>query len=154
MKALTLHRPWDWAMLHGKQIENRSWKPPAELVGQRFALHAGKHYDYDGLAFIKRTLGIGVVPTSDAGVVVGTTELVGWIELDSAGVRSKGVGPIASHAGCAHGFDSPWLFGPIGWVLKDTRALRKPVPCRGMQGLWTLPRDVERRVLEQLEAAA
>lgn len=40
--------------------------------------------------------------------------------------------------------------GPIGWVLADVIALPEPVPCRGAQGLWTLPDDVERRVMAQV----
>lgn len=43
-----------------------------------------------------------------------------------------------------------WFFGPIGYVLRDVRALAELVPCRGWQGFWTLPHDVETRVVEQL----
>lgn len=152
MKALTLHRPWDVAMLHGKLIENRKWKPPVDLVGQRFALHAGEHYDYDGLAFIKRTLGVGSLPEeSIAGVVFATTKLIGWVEIGTAAALKQGE-PIASTAEAARVIGSPWLFGPVGWVLEDTRRLAKPVPCRGFQRLWHLPTDVLARVLEQLGA--
>ncbi|HEX2679548.1 MAG TPA: hypothetical protein VHM19_23020 [Polyangiales bacterium] len=153
MRALTLHRPWDVAMLHGKLVENRSWKPPVDLVGQRFALHAGEHYDYDGLAFIKRTLGVGKLPEdSVAGVVFATTKLIGWVETGTAAAHKWGA--IASVAEAAHAIDSPWLFGPVGWVLEDTRRLAKPVPCRGFQRLWNLPADVEARVIEQMGAAS
>ena len=37
------------------------------------------------------------------------------------------------------------------WVLADVRPLDEPVPCKGRQGLWTLPDDVERKVRERLE---
>jgi hypothetical protein len=40
--------------------------------------------------------------------------------------------------------------GPIGYVLRDVRALATPVPCRGYQAFWTLPADVAARVEEQL----
>jgi len=40
--------------------------------------------------------------------------------------------------------------GKKWWHLgDDVRRLSRPVPCRGMQGLWELPADVERRVREQ-----
>lgn len=152
MKALTVHRPWDHALLNGKTVENRRWKPPRDLVGQRFALHAGHHYDYEGAPLIKRTLGVLELPSTVAGVVFATTRLVGWIELDSAHVRKTGLGALCSSAEAAVGFDSPWLFGPVGWVLEETRALARPVPCRGFQKLWTLPDAARARVLEQLEA--
>ena len=34
--------------------------------------------------------------------------------------------------------------------LTDVIALPEPVPCRGAQGLWTLPADVESAVLAQI----
>lgn len=32
----------------------------------------------------------------------------------------------------------PWAFGPWCWVVDDVRLLPKPVPARGMQGLWPI----------------
>jgi hypothetical protein len=46
--------------------------------------------------------------------------------------------------------DNPWAVGPWCWILGRVRPLPRPVPCRGRQSLWTLPKDVEARVLEQL----
>ena len=38
-----MRQPWPWAILHaGKRIENRTWAPPVEMIGQRFLLHAAK----------------------------------------------------------------------------------------------------------------
>jgi len=37
MKALSLSRPWAWAMFHGKDIENRTW--PTSYRG-RIIIHA------------------------------------------------------------------------------------------------------------------
>lgn len=43
MKALTLLNPWAQAIAYwGKDVENRTWAPPASLVGERIAIHAGK----------------------------------------------------------------------------------------------------------------
>jgi len=43
MKGLTLRHPWAFAIAHwGKRIENRTWKPPKALIGQRIAIHGGK----------------------------------------------------------------------------------------------------------------
>jgi len=40
------------------------------------------------------------------------------------------------------------------WVFRDRRHLAEPVPCKGAQGLWTLPVDVEAAVVAQLARAA
>ena len=29
MRALTIKRPWDYALLHGKNVENRPARPPS-----------------------------------------------------------------------------------------------------------------------------
>ena len=42
MKAFTIWQPWaSLIMIGAKPYEFRSWKPPAWLVGQRMAIHAG-----------------------------------------------------------------------------------------------------------------
>ena len=41
MKALSLSQPWCWAVMHElvrKHIENRSWQPPIEMIGQVIAI--------------------------------------------------------------------------------------------------------------------
>lgn len=45
-----------------------------------------------------------------------------------------------------------WFFGPYGWLMPE-RVPIAPVPCRGAQGLWKLPPDVEAEVLRRYEAA-
>jgi len=40
--------------------------------------------------------------------------------------------------------------GRYGWVLTDVRALREPIPARGMLGLWEVPEDTQARVNRQL----
>ncbi|HEV2070419.1 MAG TPA: hypothetical protein VGR26_11540 [Acidimicrobiales bacterium] len=40
--------------------------------------------------------------------------------------------------------------GRFAWLLEDVRPVDPPVPCRGRQGLWTVPDDV----LAQIEGAA
>ena len=43
MKALSIQQPHaDEILFAGKDIENRSWKLPAYMVGQRIYIHAGK----------------------------------------------------------------------------------------------------------------
>ena len=43
MRALTLHQPWATLIALGiKTIETRSWPPPAGMLGQTIAIHAGR----------------------------------------------------------------------------------------------------------------
>ena len=42
MQAITLKHPWAFAIARlGKRVENRTWKPPNRLLGQRIAIHGG-----------------------------------------------------------------------------------------------------------------
>src|SRR5688500_15197389 len=45
--------------------------------------------------------------------------------------------------GCVTESDSPWFFGPYGFVLRNPRRLARPVPCAGRLGFWTVPAEVE-----------
>lgn len=141
MEAITLWRPWELATLYGgKDVENRSWVLPFRMRGKPFALHAGQKFDKDGEATILRILGIQSLAelwhgASEPGVVVGVASVDRVVQpgdrLDKAS-------------------ESPWLFGPWGWVWRDVRALPRPVPCKGRQGFWRLPPAVEAAVREQL----
>lgn len=150
MRALTLWRPWDWAILNGKPVENRNWKPPPAIVGQRIALHSGKVYDYEAGVMIRELL--GRCETLPAGHIVGTTLVVGWVERDTEACRRNGVKTLISAPGLDWALESPWFFGPYGWVLQDTRALARPIPRKGAQGLWLVPTPLVERIREQ-EAA-
>jgi hypothetical protein len=123
MWALTLWRPWAWAIalpasLGGKRIENRTWHPPARVLGQRIAIHAGKTWDAEGAEWIAHRFGLRVpaAPQHPVGIIA-TARVVRAVE------RS----------------DDPWFIGPVGWVLDDVRPLARVVSCTGHQGLWRVP---------------
>ena len=43
VSALSIRQPWAWFIVNGyKDIENRTWKPSAARIGQRFMVHASK----------------------------------------------------------------------------------------------------------------
>lgn len=43
MRALTLTQPWATLIAIGaKKVETRSWRPPANVIGERIAIHAAK----------------------------------------------------------------------------------------------------------------
>jgi hypothetical protein len=139
MKALTLWQPWAHAIVHlGKRIENRRWPPPKYLKGQAFAIHAGKGFDEDSTEELKR---FGMLARHvgrdyfDRGAVVAVARLKGS-ETDIEKID---------------GTQRFWFAGPVGWILTDVRPVR-PVVCRGAQGLWNLPPEIEREVVRETGA--
>jgi len=150
MRALTLIQPWAWAIAHaGKRVENREWQPPDSLFGQRVAIHAGKKFDDRALVWIREETS-AQVPTKEEfvhGAIECVATLRGCIALKNFCGRGNG---LLTQQEICEAIDSPWFGGPVGWVLADVVALSCPVPCRGAQGLWTLPDDVETEVMRQL----
>jgi hypothetical protein len=132
VKALTLWQPWAHAVARlGKRIENRPWKPWPSVVGRVIAIHAAAKVDpaeeERAARWIRLTVGVWV-PLSSAlprGAIVATARVTGSVAASA----------------------DPWFVGPYGWTLDEVVALPAPVPCRGAQGLWTVPPEVEALVL-------
>ena len=152
MKALTLHRPWSFAVAHlGKDVENRGWRTNDR---GELAIHAGKTWDWISAEMIERISGHEFVPWEDdrhpdawRGIVA-VANLVDCHEVHQPAVLG---GTQTTFRLCC---DSSWAQTErrtFHWVLADVRPLDEPVPCKGRQGLWTLPDDVERKVRERLE---
>lgn len=126
-RALTLHQPWATVIAHhGKRLENRPWKPFASIIGKRIALHAGKVFDPTVAMFCKDRLGITLRSDVPTGAIVAIATVQGFV---------TGI----------HGHKSEWYFGPYAWELADVIPI-DPVPCKGAQGLWSLPLDVRAEV--------
>lgn len=162
MRALTLIQPWARAIVSwGKRVENRTWTPPASLLGQRIAIHAGRKWDagyalktVEDLADDHLLDGCGGAVTlrslqSDCGKVLGVAVLLGWLNHSGRGDEENLANGV-SHGAVAMLAHDPWWMGPVGWLLGDVHALQEPIPCRGMLGLWDLPREVEASVLAQV----
>lgn len=160
--ALSFLQPWLWCIELGhKTVENRTWKPPAKMVGKRFALHASAGYDREAEPFVQGVLAaLDVVMLNQPvrSAIVGTARLVGALPVKvtgetrlSAAVEVDGILP-----GCRLGdldlgqqfriLASPWTFGPWAWLLADVRRLREPVPCKGALGFWKVPDEIAARV--------
>lgn len=136
MRALTLWRPWPWAILHaGKRVENRGWKPPAWILGEPVALHAGKKLDLEALEDMR-------------------DGLYGESAMRAPDEHPMGVVGVVRFSG--HSTDSidPWASpGAIAWHISEVIDLPEPIACRGEQGLWVLPQDIEAEVQRQLADA-
>lgn len=161
MLALTLWQPWAWAILRlplglAKPVENRDWMPPRGVIGTRIALHGGLRWDADGAARVclitGRTATFGVPRGLPAAArqlgILGTVRLVGVVEERRG--RFEPVGRIELVAGgwgeVTRELCAPWFVGRYGWLFDQRRVLDTPIPCRGLQKLWTVPDDVAARV--------
>jgi len=49
MRALSIRQPWAWAILHGKDVENRTW---VTRVTGEFLIHASKTFDLEGYQWL------------------------------------------------------------------------------------------------------
>lgn len=145
LRAITLKPPWSAFVAAGmKRMETRSWR--SNYLGP-IAIHASKvgvtwglgdlledFYELDRIdpRGVHRARG-AVVAVACLSSYMRTEKLLGLSD------RERRLGNY-----------SP---GRWAWRLEEVRALEDPVPCRGYQGLWTLPEDVEELVAEQLQAA-
>lgn len=147
MRALTLKHPWAFCVARwGKRIENRTWYPPKALIGQRIAIHGGKvptsRFELQGIRLLVDDL-IKVHGLPDY-------EVNGDLTLQDI-VDNAGIVAVATLSGTVTEAANPWKdHGSIGWVLSDVIVLLRPIPCKGAQGLWAVPEDVERQIIEQI----
>jgi hypothetical protein len=128
--ALSVRQPWAWAIIHGKDIENRSWSfngPPHKDAKRlkSFAVHAATgmtRYEYeDASELITKILGHGP-PAHELvrGAVIGAVELSGL-------VRERA---------------SPWFLGPLGLVLANPVACT-PIRSSGQLGFFEWKESTE-----------
>jgi hypothetical protein len=163
VKALTLHPEWAFAVHKlGKRVENRSWKPPEHLWRGPFAIHAGKSIGgKPGLAATLAGLDDVAEMANHAGWWVGLLSEgyrfrlgtdAPWIEMAPRTVTTSailGVATLTSHV-ATNVTGLPWkVLGQHGWVF-EYHPLPTPIPCRGAQGLWTVPGDALRQIREAL----
>lgn len=125
-RALSVRRPWANLIFAGKTVENRTWKPPAGVLGTEIVVHAGQAWAPAGAA-LAAELGIPGFDTPAAcpGGYLGTVRLV----------------DVHPAAGCC----APWGVqepGSYHWVLADPTLFDQPIPGRGRLGLYWLPADL------------
>lgn len=130
MKAISVRQPWPWAMFNaGKKIENRTW---ATHYRGPILIHAAKGLtkrEYEDFAewwnfsFPRRPLQsyplCPAMASLPRGGIVGRAKLVD----------------------CVTKSDSPWFFGPYGFVLEDVTPLPF-VPMKGDLGVFEVPESL------------
>lgn len=140
MHAITIQQPWAEAIArHGKNVENRTRRPPAHLIGQRVAIHVGKTWgvNLSGIALPAETIqfarehcrseGGRLLAPPNAGHIIATARLVGWRTVDRFCPGEGHVDGVMTEAARR----SPWFTGLVGWVLADVRPLTVPVGSTG-----------------------
>ena len=137
MKALSVLPPWWWFILHGyKDIENRDWR--TSFRGTVY-LHVGKTFHYeeivDDIWMISHRMPDARVPES---FTTGVAPFVMDLKLSAGCLVGK-----VDIVGCVTESSSPWFFGKYGFQLANPVALPRPIPFRGMPGLFDVPEDIE-----------
>ena len=109
MYAITLHQPWATLVTLGvKTVETRSWPAPERLLGQTFAIHAGKRLVHRPGGRIERELrdrvGQDWSRAIPAGAVLATATLSGVARVDYVDpMTAHAVHDVFTEMGCAVG---------------------------------------------------
>jgi hypothetical protein len=166
VKAITLYQPYASAVVYKlKRFETRSW--PTSHRGL-LAIHASKKkrsdvareltgvgYGLDSLNMElllkvdRRVLEWNMVAQSEfpaLGCIVGLAE-VRTVQHTETARRLLFVDELELRWG-------DFSDGRFAWELVNRTRLETPVPCRGAQGLWNVPFDVEQKILDQVKCLA
>lgn len=130
MIALSIKQPWAWLIASGiKPIENRTWKTN---VRGEFLIHAGKTFDWDGYSWM-----ISNMPEV-------ARKVANQFNISFEGNKFKissdemgGVVGMANIVDCVTSNDSPFFFGPYGFVVKDAKQLPF-FECNGKLGFFNI----------------
>lgn len=118
--ALSIRQPWAHLILHhGKDIENRTWRPSPQHIGKRFMVHASQYKasaaEHDEIAAYFPDLPWSqVLENQRFGVVLGAVTLAAVVTES----------------------ESRWFTGPFGLVLRDPVPYDSPFLCRGRLGFF------------------
>ncbi|WP_447978113.1 ASCH domain-containing protein [Candidatus Nitrospira bockiana] len=138
MKAVTLHQPWASLIAWGeKQYETRSW-------GTRYrgplAIHASRRWPLKErsmcwrLDFVRVLIRHGIEHPSDLplGVILCVVEVQDVVRTELLCGLSDQERAFGNYAP-----------GRFAWQLGHVARLMRPLPCRGRQGLWDVPPEIE-----------
>ena len=120
MLTISVREPWASCILsHGKDVENRCWPCPKNIIGTTVLIHVGVNADHDGIAYLKE---VGRMPAQllPLGHIVGKVDIVGCV------MRSG----------------SKWFSGPYGFELANPVAFKKPLRYRGKLKFFVVPANI------------
>lgn len=156
-RGLTIRQPWAYAILfNGKLIENRSWKPPKFIIGERIWLHtSARLHKSEIVAYEKAHGSLEDGTLLPLGCIVGHAVVAGCIEQPPA--ESPNLWPVSTVR--AAQLLTPekikkWFVGDYGWVFDNITPLEYPIPHTGALGLWKLSIGKQREYNFYLEHGA
>jgi hypothetical protein len=132
LKAISLHQPWAWALFHGKDIENRSWK--TNYRGD-LLIHASKIFDYKGYSWIVKNKHL----IDDSRIVKLTNN---FRDFNINNFNFCCIIGRVTVVDCVVSSPSPWFFGPYGFVLENPIEFTNPIPFRGQQRFFNVPAEL------------
>lgn len=137
-KAITIYQPHASLVGHEfKEFETRGW---GTNYRGTIWIHAGKRPLVESLkelpsaivTFINDLLLLDPENYPE-GCLIARAELVECRQMTAAFIRST----------CSdERMLGDWRTGRFAWKFRDVLLLDKPIPCRGMQGLWDIPPGV------------
>lgn len=126
--ALTVRQPWAWAIVYGgKDVENRSWT--TSYRGPIYIHAAAKRRPIEERFFAEWTRQRKLVqpfaqPDLVHGALIATANILAVMKDHPSQWAIEG---------CFH------------FVLDRVVPLRRPIPCPGALGLWTVPSELRQR---------
>lgn len=141
MKALSFKQPWAWLVCIGlKDVDNRTWllrMPPLlpypyPAPPKRIYVHASKTFDREGYHWVQRNfphINWGDYWTTaplSLGAIIGEVDITACFNSAFIGYPK---------------INSPWYWsGYYGLVLNDPVLYEKPIPCKGRQRFFEVPK--------------
>lgn len=111
MKAISVRQPWAWLILHGKDVENRTW-----------------HTVFRGPVLIHASQGMTRKEWNEAYVFALNARKITIPRFES--LQRGGIIGQVEIVNCVSRSQSPWFVGPWGFVLQNP----KPLPFRPYTG--------------------
>jgi activating signal cointegrator 1 len=147
MKGLTIHQPWASLLVKKKkQFETRDWQRNYRGL---LAIHAGKEplspledY-YDILYALKGDFNFDETYFNST-----FGKIIAIATLKDIHLMTKELIKKQSHLERVSGY---WEPGRYAWEFTDIKPLPKPIPVRGLPGLWDVSDEIQQQISQQLK---
>lgn len=137
MYAISLLQPWATLVVIGaKTIETRSWstRHRGPILIHASQGKAGGIFSED-LTFKKYIPDFKALPF---GSVIGSVHIDTILRVEDFDISDAAMNTLSMEEKAFGDYSS----GRYGWVLTDPVAFKKPIPARGMPGLWRFNTDL------------
>lgn len=143
MKAISIRQPWAWLIANGyKDIENRTWRT---LWRGTILIHASAtmtRADYEACEIFVAGI-LDVLPPARCALESEHPLRLKFPHFHALRTQLGGIVGFTTITDCVTKSASPWFTGDFGFVCKDSKTVPFH-PCKGRQGLFTIPDDLLR----------